>query len=191
MGIEYVGDVWCVYGGVNIVEVKIVVNVVGVWVDIVVVLVGVVLIGIELMCCMIVQVCVDSDVLEDLFFVIDVVGIYYFCLEGLNWLWLCSYDEMLVEFYDVVFEEFDVVIVIDWFEIVIDWKVVVVECKWVGLCSFVLDCLLVYGFVFDVAGFFWCVGQGGFGIQMVFVVVRMCVYLILGDVVLLFDGVGL
>jgi D-arginine dehydrogenase len=40
-----------------------------------------------------------------------------------------------------------------------------VEHRWAGLRSFAPDRLPVYGFDSDVAGFFWCAGQGGFGIQ--------------------------
>jgi D-arginine dehydrogenase len=37
--------------------------------------------------------------------------------------------------------------------------------SWAGLRSFAPDRLPVYGFDPGVPGFFWCAGQGGFGIQ--------------------------
>ena len=40
-----------------------------------------------------------------------------------------------------------------------------VERSWAGLRSFAPDRLPVYGFDNAVPGFFWCAGQGGFGIQ--------------------------
>ena len=40
-----------------------------------------------------------------------------------------------------------------------------VERRWAGLRSFAPDRLPVYGFAPDAPGFFWCAGQGGFGIQ--------------------------
>jgi len=40
-----------------------------------------------------------------------------------------------------------------------------VERSWAGLRSFAPDRVPVYGFDADSPSFFWCVGQGGFGIQ--------------------------
>ena len=54
---------------------------------------------------------------------------------------------------------------IDRFEQVVDWPIEAVERSWAGLRSFAPDRLPVYGFDPAVPAFFWCVGQGGFGIQ--------------------------
>ena len=62
-------------------------------------------------------------------------------------------------------EEIDIAIAIDRFEQVVDWPIERVERSWAGLRSFAPDRLPVYGYDSDVAGFFWCAGQGGFGIQ--------------------------
>ena len=56
-------------------------------------------------------------------------------------------------------------VAIDRLEQVVDWRVVAVEHKWAGLRSFAPDRLPVYGFSDSGRGFFWCAGQGGFGIQ--------------------------
>ena len=56
-------------------------------------------------------------------------------------------------------------IAIDRFETVVDWQVEAVERRWAGLRTFAPDRLPVYGFDTDMPGFFWCAGQGGFGIQ--------------------------
>jgi len=40
-----------------------------------------------------------------------------------------------------------------------------VERSWAGLRSFAPDRVPVYGFDPSAPGFFWCAGQGGFGIQ--------------------------
>jgi len=48
---------------------------------------------------------------------------------------------------------------------VVDWPIEAVERKWAGLRSFSPDWAPVYGFDSESPGFFWCVGQGGFGIQ--------------------------
>ena len=39
------------------------------------------------------------------------------------------------------------------------------ERSWAGLRSFTPDGSLCFGWAADVPGFFWCVGQGGYGIQ--------------------------
>ena len=54
---------------------------------------------------------------------------------------------------------------IDRFEQVVDWPVEAVERSWAGLRSFAPDRMPVYGFDPASPSFFWCVGQGGFGIQ--------------------------
>ena len=56
-------------------------------------------------------------------------------------------------------------IAIDRLEHVVDWRVAAVERRWAGLRSFAPDRQPVYGFDPRVPGFFWCAGQGGFGIQ--------------------------
>ncbi|RZM06171.1 MAG: FAD-binding oxidoreductase, partial [Sphingomonas sp.] len=48
---------------------------------------------------------------------------------------------------------------------VVDWRVSAVERRWAGLRTFAPDRLPIYGFDPVVPGFFWCAGQGGFGIQ--------------------------
>jgi D-arginine dehydrogenase len=47
----------------------------------------------------------------------------------------------------------------------VDWPIEAVERKWAGLRSFAPDRVPVYGFDLSAPGFFWCAGQGGFGIQ--------------------------
>ena len=56
-------------------------------------------------------------------------------------------------------------VAIDRLEGAVDWRVEAVERRWAGLRSFAPDRLPVYGFDAGVPGFFWCAGQGGFGIQ--------------------------
>ena len=47
----------------------------------------------------------------------------------------------------------------------VDWPIERLERSWAGLRSFSPDRVPVYGFDARVPGFFWCAGQGGFGIQ--------------------------
>lgn len=97
--------------------------------------------------------------------VADISGNFYFKPEAGGRLWLSPHDETRVAPCDVQPEEIDVAIAIDRFEQVVDWRVTAVERRWAGLRSFAPDRLPVYGFDPRLPGFFWCAGQGGFGIQ--------------------------
>ena len=62
-------------------------------------------------------------------------------------------------------DEMDVAIAIERFERATTVAVAHIEHRWAGLRSFVADSVPVVGFDPDAPGFFWLVGQGGFGIQ--------------------------
>jgi len=66
---------------------------------------------------------------------------------------------------DVQPDEIDIAITVDRIETATTLKVRRIEHKWAGLRSFVADKSLVIGFDDAVQGFFWLVGQGGYGIQ--------------------------
>jgi D-arginine dehydrogenase len=103
--------------------------------------------------------------LRDLPLVDDANGTFYFKGEGDRTVWLSPHDEIPSDPCDAAPEEIDIAMAIDRFESVVDWPVERVERSWAGLRSFAPDRLPVYGFDCDAPGFFWCVGQGGFGIQ--------------------------
>lgn len=92
-------------------------------------------------------------------------GSFYFKPEAGGRLWLSPHDEIASDPCDAAPEELDIAIAIDRFEHVVDWRVAALEHKWAGLRSFAPDRLPVYGFDPRVETFFWCAGQGGFGIQ--------------------------
>src|SRR5206468_5186879 len=75
------------------------------------------------------------------------------------------HDEIPSDPCDAAPEEVDVAIAIERFGQVVDWPIEHVERRWAGLRSFAPDRLPVYGYDVDVPSFFWCAGQGGFGIQ--------------------------
>lgn len=105
---------------------------------------------------------------------------FYFKPEPGGRLWLSPHDETPVDPCDVAPEEIDVAIAIDRFERVVDWRVTAVERKWAGLRSFAPDRLPVYGFAAETPGFFWCAGQGGFGIQTAPAAAKLAAALLLG-----------
>jgi D-arginine dehydrogenase len=92
-------------------------------------------------------------------------GTFYFKGETDNSIWLSPHDEIPSEPCDAAPEEIDVAIAIDRFQEVVDWPIERVERSWAGLRSFAPDRLPVFGFDAEISGFFWCAGQGGFGIQ--------------------------
>jgi D-arginine dehydrogenase len=103
--------------------------------------------------------------LKDLPLVNDALERFYFKGESDNRVWVSPHDLTPSEPCDAAPEEIDVARAIDHFESVVDWPIEAVERKWAGLRSFAPDWLPIYGFGSEVPGFFWCAGQGGFGIQ--------------------------
>lgn len=67
--------------------------------------------------------------------------------------------------HDVQPDELDVAIGIDRMQQALDITVRRVEHSWAGLRSFTPDRSLAFGWDDAAPGFFWCVGQGGYGIQ--------------------------
>jgi D-arginine dehydrogenase len=144
---------------------SILVNAAGAWADEVAQVAGARPLGITPMRRTMVQLRVGRSGLNDLPLVDDAQGTFYFKGEGDNRLWLTPHDEVPSEPCDAQPEELDVALAIDRFQKVVDWPVECVERTWAGLRSFAPDRLPVYGFDTSIRGFFWCAGQGGFGIQ--------------------------
>jgi D-arginine dehydrogenase len=110
--------------------------------------------------------------------VADIAGRFYFKPETGGRLWLSPHDETATDPCDAAPDELDVALAIDRFERVVDWRVAAVERRWAGLRSFAPDRLPVYGFAEP--GFFWCAGQGGFGIQTAPAAAALAAALLLG-----------
>ena len=62
-------------------------------------------------------------------------------------------------------EEIDVAMAVDRIEHATTFRIRRIERRWAGLRSFVADKTPVAGFDPGLPGFFWCAGQGGYGIQ--------------------------
>lgn len=144
---------------------SILVNAAGAWADSVAEGAGVRPLGIAPLRRTMVQLRVGRSGLRDLPLVDAADGSFYFKGEGDNSLWLTPHDEIPTVPCDAAPEETDIAIAIDRFEDVVDWPIERVERSWAGLRSFAPDRLPVYGFDGQAPGFFWCAGQGGFGIQ--------------------------
>ena len=144
---------------------SVLVNAAGAWADPVAEACGVRPLGIAPKRRTMVQLRVGRSGLRDLPLVDDAAGTFYFKGEGDRSIWLSPHDEIDSEPCDAAPEEIDVATAIDRFEQIVDWPVEAVERSWAGLRSFAPDRIPVYGFDPDVPAYFWCVGQGGFGIQ--------------------------
>jgi D-arginine dehydrogenase len=142
-----------------------VVNAAGAWADNVAEACGAKPLGVAPKRRTMVQLRVGRTGLRDLPLVDDAKGTFYFKGESDSSVWLSPHDEIETDPCDAAPEEIDIATAIDRFEHVVDWPVERVERSWAGLRSFAPDRLPVYGFDADVPGFFWCAGQGGFGIQ--------------------------
>jgi D-arginine dehydrogenase len=74
-------------------------------------------------------------------------------------------DETPIHPHDVQPEELDVAIGIDRMQQALDIPVRRIEHSWAGLRTFTQDGSLAFGWDPELDGFFWSVGQGGYGIQ--------------------------
>jgi D-arginine dehydrogenase len=119
--------------------------------------------------------------LKDLPLVNDALERFYFKGESDNRVWVSPHDLTKSEPCDAAPEEEDVARAIDHFQSVVDWPIEALERKWAGLRSFAPDWLPVYGFDPQAPGFFWCAGQGGFGIQTSAAAAKMSAALLLDE----------
>jgi D-arginine dehydrogenase len=151
----------------------------GAWADRVAALGGAAPIGLQPYRRTLMQLRVAPPAPADLPLVIDALGRFYFKPEGGGRLWLSPHDETPCEPCDCAPEELDVAEAIDRLERTVDWKVERVERSWAGLRTFAPDRRPVYGFDPIIPGFFWCAGQGGFGIQTAPAAARLAAALLL------------
>jgi D-arginine dehydrogenase len=128
-----------------------------------------------------VQLRVGRTGLRDLPLVDDANGTFYFKGESDRTVWLSPHDEIPADPCDAAPEEIDIATAIHRFEHVVDWPVERVERSWAGLRSFAPDRLPAYGFDAHATGFFWCAGQGGFGIQTSPAAAKMAAALLLEE----------
>ena len=169
---------WTIETNAGAFEAGVLVNAAGAWADDVARHAGVAPVGIQPYRRTIVQVRIEPAAPADLPLVIDAEGRFYFKPEAGGRLWLSPHDETATDPCDCAPEEIDVALAIDGLERILDWRVAAVERRWAGLRSFAPDRLPVYGFAEP--GFFWCAGQGGFGIQTAPAAARLAADLLLG-----------
>ncbi len=143
----------------------VVVNAAGAWGDAVATLAGVTPIG--LIPCRRTAAIIDPApyLPEDWPMVMDAAGTWYARPEARTRLMVSPADETPMYPHDVQPDELDIAIGIDRMQQALDIEVRRVERSWAGLRSFTPDHNLAFGWDAAAEGFFWCVGQGGYGIQ--------------------------
>ncbi|RYD58465.1 MAG: FAD-binding oxidoreductase [Sphingomonadales bacterium] len=161
-------------------EADILVDAAGAWADPVAQACGVAPIGIQPYRRTIMQLKTDRAPPEGSPMVAHIGGSFYWKPEAGGRLWLSPHDEIACDPCDSQPEDMDVAIAIDRFEHVVDWRIEKLEHKWAGLRSFAPDRLPVYGFDSKQPGFFWCAGQGGFGIQTAPAAAKLAAAVLLG-----------
>lgn len=162
------------------ISVAILVNAAGAWADDVAVMAGVRPLGIRPLRRTVAQLRCAPVPAASLPLVLDLGESFYFKPES-GRLWLSPHDETPSPPCDAAPEDIDVALAISRLEQVVDWQVEQVEHRWAGLRSFAPDRLPVYGFDACVEGFFWCAGQGGFGIQTAPAAATLAAGLLLGE----------
>jgi D-arginine dehydrogenase len=95
----------------------------------------------------------------------DVGHSWYVRPEARTRLMVSPADETPIHPHDVQPDELDIAIAIDRMQQALDIEVRRVERSWAGLRTFTPDRGLAIGWEPAAGGFFWCVGQGGYGIQ--------------------------
>ena len=161
-------------------EAGLLVSAAGAWADPVAAMAGARPIGVQPYRRTMVQLRTDPAPPADLPHVGHVTGSFYFKPEAGGRLWLSPHDEHATDPCDAQPEEIDVAIAIDRLEQAVDWRVEKLEHKWAGLRSFAPDRRPVYGFDREIPSFFWCAGQGGFGIQTAPAAAKLAAALVLG-----------
>lgn len=97
--------------------------------------------------------------------VMDIGHRWYARTEARTRLLVSPADETDMHPHDVQPDELDVAVAIDRMQQALDIEVRRVEHSWAGLRTFTRDGSLALGWANEAPGFFWCVGQGGYGIQ--------------------------
>jgi D-arginine dehydrogenase len=113
--------------------------------------------------------------------IIDVEEQWYARPEARTRLMVSPADATPTHAHDVQPEEIDVAIGIDRMQQALDIPVSRVEHRWAGLRTFTPDGSLAIGWDGATEGFFWCVGQGGYGIQTAPAAGRLVADLVLGE----------
>jgi len=174
------GNGWRLETAAGPIAAQIIVNAAGAWGDEIAAMAGVRPLGLMPLRRSMAVLQIDPPPPSDLPVVLDAAGRFYFKPDS-GRLWLSPHDETPDVPHDVRPDEMDLAVVIDRFEQASPARVRRLESSWAGLRTFAPDRLPAFGFDAAVPGFFWCVGQGGVGIQTAPAAGDLCAALLLGE----------
>ncbi len=163
--VEKRADQWRVSSAAGHFEAPLLINAAGAWADELAALAGVAPIGLQPMRRTAALIDVPhADGMERWPLTIDIDETFYFKPDA-GRLLISPGDETPSEACDAMPDELDLAIAVDRIERATTLDVRHMHSRWAGLRSFVADRTPVAGFDVDAPGFFWLVGQGGYGIQ--------------------------
>jgi D-arginine dehydrogenase len=162
---RYTNGAWHIQTAAGSVTCATLINAAGAWADNIAKICEVAPVGIQPYRRTIAQLRLDTPVPAHLPLTLDIAGSFHFKGESEGRIWLSPHDETPEEACDSGAEELDIAIAIDRMEHVVSWRVQRVENSWAGQRSFAPDRLPVYGRDPSNSAFYWCAGQGGYGIQ--------------------------
>jgi D-arginine dehydrogenase len=162
---QWAGDRWRIVAGDTILTAPIVVNAAGAWGDAVAAIAGVAPLGLTpyRRTAFTFAPPQDTDI-DGWAMVVDVDESFYFKPERSHIMGSLA-EETLMDPHDVGVREVDVALAIERIEAATTMKIRHVPKAWAGLRTFTPDRMPAIGFDPDTPGFFWLVGQGGFGIM--------------------------
>jgi len=159
------GSMWHVATPVGQFAAPVVINAAGAWADVVATRMGAKLIGLQPKRRTVIAFTPPNVDIDDSWpVVMDTDEEFYFKVDAGTVLGSPA-DETPVPPQDVQPEEIDIAYTIDRLERATTMKVDKVIRSWAGLRSFVADGVPVVGYDPHVEGYFWCAGQGGYGIE--------------------------
>ena len=142
----------------------VIVNAAGAWADEIAKMAGVAPVGLRSLKRTAAVVQFDKPIPRNMYFLNDIDENWYCKPEGSN-LFLSPEDALPSPPCDAWADDMDVAIVIEKITEVLDLEPVKVKSIWAGLRTFAPDNEFVIEYAEDTEGFFWLVGQGGYGIQ--------------------------
>ena len=163
--LQWAGDRWRVVAGDTIITASVVVNAAGAWGDVLAALAGVEPLGLQPMRRTAFTFAPpEGTEIEGWPVVVDADEEFYFKPERTQFMGSLA-DETPMEPHDVGVDEADVALAIQRIEAATTLRIRHVPRTWAGLRTFTKDRMPAIGFDTEQRGFFWLVGQGGFGIM--------------------------
>ena len=165
LSFERNGDKWQVTTKSGTFSAAVVINAAGAWADVVGERIGARKIGLQPKRRTVIAFTPSNVAIDDKWpVVMDIDEEFYFKIDAGTVLGSLA-DETPVPPQDAQPEELDIAITVDRLERATSMKVGHIKRKWAGLRSFVPDGVPVVGYDPDVESYFWCAGQGGYGIE--------------------------